>query len=72
MKYECRRYEVVKEYPLGEGKAVDLVATKGDERVLIEIETGKSHEKENVRKCKEAGFNTVKIIRTACSSTETS
>lgn len=61
--YEAKRYKGIKEYPLGGGKAVDLVATRGNERIAIEIETGKSDVKENIRKCKEAGFEEVKIFK---------
>ena len=47
--YESKGYRVEKEYPLGGGKAVDLVAIKWDDRIAIEVETGKSNEEENVR-----------------------
>ncbi len=40
------------------------MATKGEERIAIEIETGKSDIKENVRKCKEAGFEKVILVKT--------
>jgi len=46
------------------GKAIDLVATKGDERIAIEVETGKSYAEGNVRKCGEAGFARVVTIYT--------
>jgi hypothetical protein len=62
--YRSRGYHVEEEYPLGGGKAVDLMATKGDERIAIEVETGKSQVNENLRKCKEAGFEKVVVVRT--------
>ena len=62
--YEAKGYKVVKEYPLGGGKAVDLLVTRGNDRICIEIETGKSDIKENVRKCKEAGFEKIRIVKT--------
>jgi hypothetical protein len=62
--YESKGDKIIKEYPLGGGKAVDLVATEGDERIAIEVETGKSDIKENIRKCKEAGFGKVRSIAT--------
>ena len=45
------------------------MATKGDERIAIEIETGKSDVKENVRKCKEVGFEKVVLVRTKYKNT---
>lgn len=49
---------------IGKGKAVDLVVTKGNERIAVEVETGRSDVKSNVRKCREAGFKDVVVIRT--------
>jgi len=60
--YEARGYRVEREVPLGDGRAVDLVATKDDERVAIEVETGKSDAAGNVRKCREAGFDRVVVV----------
>lgn len=54
--YQSKGYDVRKEVQIGHGKTVDSVATKGDERITIEVETGKSDVDENVRKCKTAGF----------------
>lgn len=65
--YRSKGYDVEKEVPIGEGKAVDLVATKGDDRIAIEVETGKSDIKGNVRKCKEVGFDEVVTIHTKTS-----
>jgi DNA-binding MarR family transcriptional regulator len=62
--YRARGYTVREEVQIGEGKAVDLVATKGDERIAIEIETGKSDPEANVRKCREAGFEMVDVVET--------
>lgn len=64
-RYQEQGYEVQKEVPIGQGRAVDLVATKGNERIAIEIETGKSDIEGNVRKCKEAGFDEVIVIGTS-------
>lgn len=62
--YRARGYTVEEEVQIGEGKAVDLVATKGDERIPIEIETGKSDTEANVNKCKEAGLDRVLFVST--------
>lgn len=64
-RYQEQGYEVQKEVPIGQGRAVDLVATKGSERIAIEIETGKSDIEGNVRKCKEAGYQTVNVVETS-------
>lgn len=56
-----------KEVQICEGKAVDLVSTKGDERIAIEIETGKSDFEANVKKCKKARFDEVVTIHTKTS-----
>jgi len=52
-------YEVAEELPIGGGKTVDLVASKGGQRIAIEIETGKSDPVENVAKNLEHGFGHV-------------
>jgi len=62
--YTQMGYAVQREVQIGDGKAVDLVATKGGERIAIEIETGKSDIQGNVRKCREAGFDKVVSVRT--------
>jgi hypothetical protein len=67
-KYRNKDYEVEEEVPIGDGRAVDLVASKNGKRIAIEIETGKSDIEGNVKKCKEAGFDTVITISTPCLS----
>lgn len=59
----CREigYEVEKEVPIGEGKAVDLVATKDGRRIVIKVETGKSNIRSNREKCRNARFQ--KVVR---------
>ncbi len=57
-------YMVEKEVPIGEKKAVDLVARKGNDRIAIEIETGKSDFEENIRKAKEAEFENIVVVNT--------
>jgi len=57
--YRAKGYKVEEEFPIGNGKAVDLVATKDGKRIALEIETGKSDANENVRKCKEADVDNV-------------
>jgi len=50
-------YEVKEEYPMGNGKTVDLAIP--DKKIAIEIETGKSDAMENIRKCLKAGFGII-------------
>ena len=52
-------YRVIEEYSIGEGKSIDLVAIKDDEKIAIEIETGKSDAIYNISKDLDAGFNKV-------------
>lgn len=61
--YQSNGYKVEKEVHIGGGKAMDLLATKGMEKIAIEIETGNSDVRKNNRKCKEAGFEKVKVIQ---------
>lgn len=44
-------FRVTEEYPVGGGKTVDLFASRGDQRVMIEVETGRSDIPANVAKC---------------------
>jgi hypothetical protein len=42
---------VTKEYHLGEGKRVDLLAQHKERKILIEIDTDKSDGQANIAKC---------------------
>ena len=57
-------FQAAKEAPLGNGQAVDLLVTAGERKVAVEVETGKSDWKANVRKCKEAGMDQMIIAAT--------
>jgi hypothetical protein len=59
-----RGYNVTEEYPLGGGKAIDLLAVRDGQRLAIEIETGKSDAAANVRKCIQAGVDQVVAVVT--------
>ena len=56
----AKGYKVKKEVPISEGKAIDLVATKGNERIAIE--TRKSDVEADVGKCKQAGFEKAVVV----------
>jgi hypothetical protein len=55
-------YSVREEYPIGQGKTIDLVAEKNRRKMAIEIETGKSDAIGNVEKCLQAGFKNVVVV----------
>ncbi len=44
-------FTVTEEYPVGGGKTVDLYAVRGEQRVIVEVETGHSDIAANVTKC---------------------
>jgi len=46
-----RGFTVTEEYAVGGGKTIDLHATRGEEHVFIEIETGRSDIQANATKC---------------------
>jgi hypothetical protein len=50
------------EKPIGQGKTIDLVISKNSKAAAIEIETGKSDAVENIRKCLDAGYESVYCI----------
>ena len=55
--YQYKGYAVKENYPLGNGKEVDIVVEKENEKIAIEIETGKSDIMANLEKCQ--GFDTI-------------
>ena len=62
--YRNKGYHVEIEKSIGNGKTIDLVASRGKEVIVIEIETGKSDAIENIRKCLDAGYKSVISIAT--------
>ena len=57
-------YTIQEECPIGEGKTVDLVARSDGKRIAVEIETGKSDAVANIRKCLQAGFDSILSVAT--------
>ena len=57
-------YQVEVEKSLGDGRTIDLVASKDGEEVAIEIETGRSDVEENVKKCFAAGYRKIALLVT--------
>jgi hypothetical protein len=62
---QANGYGVAEEVPVGEGRAVDLVATRDGEQIALEIETGKSDVIANIKKCLDAGLNKVVVAATS-------
>ena len=58
-------YSVEEEAPIGDGKTIDLVASRDGKRIAFEIETGASDAKANVRKCLKVGFERVVVVATS-------
>jgi hypothetical protein len=63
-RYRGMGYDVQQEVSIRDSKSVDLVATKRDERIAIEIETGKSNVRGNASKSTESGVDEVAVIYT--------
>ena len=55
-------YSIEIESSIGEGKTVDIVASKNAERLAIEIETGKSDINQNILKCFKMGFSKIIFV----------
>jgi hypothetical protein len=63
--FERNGYNVSREHPVKGNGAIDLLATKGGKKVAIEVETGKSNIRANLKKIKNAGFDRVVVIATS-------
>lgn len=48
--------------PAARARTVDLLATKGNQRIASETETGKSDSVANVQKCLDAGMDMVIVV----------
>jgi len=55
-------YQIEIEKPIGEGKTVDIVATRDGESIALEIETGKSDMAENIMKALEGDFSRTILV----------
>lgn len=63
-RYRREGYEVEEEVAIGDGKAVDIVASKAGERIAVEVETGCSNAVDNIQKAVDAGFDRVVSVGT--------
>jgi hypothetical protein len=62
--FKAEGYNVHAEFPIGDGRTVDLVALKGMEKVAVEVETGKSDPAANIAKCLSMGFHKTCLVPT--------
>ena len=60
--FRSKEYQIEIEKPIGGGKTVDIVATKNNEKIPIEIETGKSDAYENILKNLDKGFSKILMV----------
>jgi len=68
--FEQQGYEIQREHPVKGNGAVDILATRPGEKVVVEIETGKSDTKENLTKIAHAGFDRVVLMATSPAGNE--
>lgn len=55
-------FDITFEKPIGEGKTVDVVATKIHKKIAIEVETGRSDILSNINKCLQAKFDKIIVV----------
>ncbi len=68
--FERDGYEITREHPVKGNGAVDILATRPGETVVVEIETGKSDTKENLTKIAHAGFDRIVLLATSAAGSE--
>lgn len=55
-------FDITFEKSIGEGKSVDVVATKNKIRIAVEVETGRSDILSNINKCLQAEFDRIIVV----------
>jgi hypothetical protein len=60
-----QKYTVKCEHSVKGNGAIDILAKKGAQTVVIEVETGKSNTRENLGKIKNAGFDRIILLATS-------
>lgn len=68
--FEQEGYEVRREHPVKGNGAVDTLATRPGESVVVEVETGRSDTKENLAKIAHAGFDRIVLLATSPAASE--
>jgi len=59
---KSKGFDITFEKPIGEGKSVDVVATKNGKQIAIEVETGRSDILSNLNKCLQAKFDKIIVV----------
>jgi len=59
---KSKGFDITFEKPIGEGKSVDVVATKNGKQIAIEVETGRSDILSNINKCLQAKFDKIIVV----------
>ena len=68
--FQREGYEVRREHSVKGNGAVDILAHRPGERIVVEIETGKSDTKENLRKIAHADFDRIVLVATSPAGSE--
>jgi hypothetical protein len=63
--FEMKGYSLTREHIIQGNGAIDLLAERPGQRVAIEVETGKSDIRENIRKVQAAGFDRIVLLATS-------
>jgi hypothetical protein len=63
--FERQGYEVIREHPIKGNGAIDLLAQKSNQQIAIEIETGKSDIKSNLKNIIKADFDRAVVLATS-------
>ena len=66
--FEKKGYDITMEHPIKGNGAVDILAERPGERVVIEVETGKSDIKANLAKIRKGDFDKVVLVATSPSA----
>ncbi len=62
--FHYKGYKITENYLLGKGKEIDIVVEKDNEKIAIEIETGKSDAYANIQKCLDANVDKILCLTT--------
>jgi Holliday junction resolvase-like predicted endonuclease len=68
--FEKEGYETKREHPVKGNGAVDILATRPGDTVVVEIETGKSDTSENLTKIAHAEFDRIVLVATSPAASE--
>ena len=63
--FEQKGYDLTREHPVKGNGAIDLLATRPGEQIAIEVETGKSDVKTNLKNAQKAGVDRIIFLATS-------